>query len=52
LRLVGSEAEERRLLRECEPYLVEDDVLPLQEIVEEEALLALPIAPRCPACGQ
>ncbi|MBL6751868.1 MAG: DUF177 domain-containing protein [Nevskia sp.] len=51
LRLVGSEAEERRLLRECEPWLVQDDSLPLREIVEDEALLALPIAPRCPACA-
>jgi uncharacterized protein len=51
LRLVSSEAEERRLLNECEPYLVEDDNLPLQALVEEEVLLALPIAPRCLDCG-
>ena len=51
LRLVSSEAEERRLLNECEPYLVEDDSLPLQAMVEEEVLLALPIAVRCPDCG-
>lgn len=51
LRLVGSEAEEKRLLHECEPWLVEDDSLPLREIVEDEALLALPIAPRCPDCA-
>lgn len=50
LRLVGSEAEEKRLLHETEPLLVEDDSLPLQAVVEEEALLALPFAPRCPAC--
>ena len=50
LRLVGSEAEEKRLLHECEPLLVEDDSLPLHSLVEEEALLALPIAPRCTAC--
>ena len=51
LRLVHSEAEEKRLLNECEPLLVEDDTLQLQALVEEEALLALPIAPRCPECG-
>lgn len=51
LRLVHSEAEERRLLHDCEPYLVEDDNLPLQAIVEEEALLALPISPRCASCS-
>jgi len=51
LRLVGSEAEEKRLLHECEPLLVEDDTLPLHTLVEEEALLALPIAPRCPDCA-
>lgn len=50
LRLVSSEAEEKRLLHEAEPLLVEDDTLELHTIVEEEALLALPIAPRCPAC--
>jgi len=50
LRLVTSEAEEKRLLHECEPLLVEDDTLPLQTLVEEEVLLALPIAPRCPDC--
>jgi len=51
LRLVAAEAEEQRLLRECEPYLVHDDHLPLRELVEDEALLALPLAPRCPACA-
>jgi uncharacterized protein len=50
LRLVESEAEERRLLHEADPLLVEDDSLPLHAVVEEEALLAIPIAPRCPAC--
>ena len=47
LALVGSEAEEQRMLKDCEPYLVEDDVLPLQEVVEDEVLLALPMTPRC-----
>ena len=50
LRLVYSEAEEKRLLHEYEPLLVEEDTLHLQAIVEEEVLLVLPIAPRCPAC--
>jgi uncharacterized protein len=50
LRLVSSEAEEKRLLHDCEPLLVEDDTLHLHTLVEEEALLALPIAPRCPGC--
>ena len=52
LRLVTSEAEEARVLKDCEPYLVQDDVLPIRELVEDEVLLALPIVPRCddPAC--
>lgn len=51
LRLVTSEAEEKRLLHDCEPLLVEEDTLHLHALVEEEALLALPIAPRCSACA-
>jgi len=51
LRPVFSEAEERRLLQECEPFLVQDDTLHLHDLIEEEALLAIPIAPRCEACG-
>jgi uncharacterized protein len=51
LRLVSSEAEEKRLLHDCEPLLVEDDTLHLHTLVEEEALLAIPIAPRCAACA-
>jgi uncharacterized protein len=47
LRLVESEAEETEALKEGECWLIEDDRLPLQEIVEDEALLALPLAPRC-----
>jgi uncharacterized protein len=50
LRLVSSEAEEKRVLHEADPLLVEDDSLPLHAIIEEEALLALPFAPRCPGC--
>ena len=54
LRLVSSEAEEARVLKDGEPYLVQDDVLPVRELVEDEVLLALPIAPRCddPDCVQ
>lgn len=47
LRLVSSEAEEQRVLKECEPYLIQDDVLPLRDVIEDEVLLALPIVPRC-----
>jgi len=47
LRLVSSDAEEKRLLADCEPYRVEDDRLPLREMVEDEVLLALPMLPRC-----
>ncbi len=47
LRLVFNEEEETRVLKDCEPYLVTDDTLPLHAIVEEEVLLAMPIAPRC-----
>ncbi len=47
LRLVSSEAEEARLMRECEPYLLIDDNLPLQEVIEDEVMLALPLAPHC-----
>jgi len=48
LRLVHSEAEEARLLKEFDPYWVRDDELPLREMIEEEVLLALPMLPRCP----
>jgi len=47
LRLVSSEVEEARVLKDSEPYRVQDDVLPVRELVEDEVLLALPIAPRC-----
>jgi len=47
LRLVASESEEERAMKEAEAYLVEDDQLPLREIVEDEVLLALPMMPRC-----
>lgn len=45
--LVETEAEEERLLNECESYRVEDDQLPLRDLVEDEVLLALPMMPRC-----
>lgn len=51
LRLVTSESDEQRLLAEADPYLVQDDRLPLQQIVEDEVLLALPMMPYCEACG-
>jgi uncharacterized protein len=47
LALVESESEEAKLLKDTESYLVEDDELPLRDLVEEEVLLALPIVPRC-----
>lgn len=52
LRLVYSEAEEQRCLKEEDPYLVQDDRLPLREITEDEILLALPLLPRCPRCAE
>lgn len=50
LRLVFGEAEERAALAEAEPLLIEDDRLPLRQIVEDEVLLALPMLPRCQSC--
>jgi uncharacterized protein len=47
LALVGSEAEEQKLLKDSESYLVQDDELPLRDLVEDEVLLALPMMPRC-----
>jgi uncharacterized protein len=47
LRLVTSEAEEERVLKDTEPYLVQDDQLPLRDLVEDEVLLAMPMMPRC-----
>ena len=54
LALVESEAAEERLLKDTESYRVEDDQLPLRDLVEEEVLLALPMMPRCedPDCVQ
>lgn len=50
LRLVYSDAEEQQALRDCEPYRVQDDALLLQELIEDEVLLALPMLPRCNSC--
>jgi uncharacterized protein len=50
LRLVHTEEEEQAVLQEADPYRVQDDRLPLQEIVEDEVLLALPMLPRCESC--
>jgi uncharacterized protein len=50
LRLVSSEEEEKQLLKNCEPYWVHDDQLLLHEMIEDEALLALPMLPRCDSC--
>lgn len=50
LALVHSEEAEKALLSEADPYLVQDDQLPLYELIEEELLLALPVFPRCKAC--
>ncbi len=47
LALVESEAEEEQLLQDTESYRVEDDELPLRDLVEDEVLLALPMTPRC-----
>ena len=47
LALVGSESEEERLLKDTESYRVQDDELPLRDLVEDEVLLALPMMPRC-----
>lgn len=53
LRPVTSEAEEARLLRDSDPYLLIDDRLPLHEVIEDEVLLALPMVPYCehPDCA-
>ncbi|QHS08957.1 DUF177 domain-containing protein [Sinimarinibacterium sp. NLF-5-8] len=50
LRLVSSEQQERALQSECDAYWVQDDLLPLQTLIEDEILLALPMLARCEAC--
>ena len=51
LRLVNSESDEQAVLEQDDPYLVQDDQLPLRDLVEDEVLLALPMLPRCPDPG-
>jgi len=50
LRLVHSEAEEQAVLQEADPYCVQDDTLPVRELIEDEVLLTLPMLPRCQSC--
>jgi uncharacterized protein len=50
LRLVSTDREAAELLQDFDPYQVQDDQLPLQEITEDEVLLALPLMPRCKTC--
>ncbi len=45
--LARSEAEEARLAENAEVILIEGDRLSLHDLVEDELLLSLPIAPRC-----
>jgi len=48
--LVENEEQERAVLESADPYWVQDDQLPLHEIIEDEVILALPMLPRCPTC--
>ena len=48
--LVHSEEEEEAVLHDADPYLVQDDQLPVCDLVEDETLLALPMLPRCESC--
>lgn len=50
LRLVFSDQEEAAALHGSDPYRVENDELPLRELVEDEVLLALPMLARCETC--
>lgn len=47
LALVETEAAEEKLMKNTESYRVEDDELPLRDLVEDEVLLSLPMQPRC-----
>lgn len=47
VRPVRSEAEEEQVLQSADPYLISDDRLPLHELIEDEVLLGLPMAPHC-----
>lgn len=46
--LVRSEAEAEWVDEDLEPFLVEDEVLDIQDLVEEELLLSMPAIPRHP----
>lgn len=48
--LVQSEADEASMLQDADPYCVQEDVLPLHELIEDEVLLAMPMLPRCESC--
>lgn len=50
LRLVSTEAQEKESMGACDPYRVQEDSLPLRELVEDEVLLALPMLARCESC--
>lgn len=50
LRLVHSETQMRGLAQDVEALQVENDELPLREVIEDEILLALPMLPRCETC--
>lgn len=54
LSLVSSEEDEERLLDSREPVRLDAGQLALREALEDELLLALPLAPTCadPACAQ
>ena len=45
--MVGSDAEEARLLHDHEPLWIVDDSLELHALVEDEVMLALPLAAHC-----
>lgn len=46
LALVQTEAQAELVPEDLEPFLVEDEVLDIQELVEEELLLSMPAIPR------
>lgn len=46
--LVGSEAEEARVMAEADPVMLDGDSLCLRDALEDEALLALPLVPLSP----
>jgi len=48
--VVGDEEHEERLLSDADPFLIEQDRLPLWRLVEDELLLGVPMIPRCEKC--